>query len=98
MEVALILNMVLFSILRNRIRMELDGPPQPTMHPQGAVVDQFGRAVVVVQPGDVVMMGGNQYQYNPYIQNQQNIPPVRPQDVGSNDFQIQDKYYLDIFA
>ena len=92
MEVALILNMVLFSILRNRIRMELDGPPQPTMHPQGAVVDQFGRAVVVVQPGDVVMMGGNQYQYNPYIQNQQNVPPVRPKDVGSNDFQIQDKF------
>ena len=92
MEVALILNMVLFSILRNRIRMELDGPPQPTMHPQGAVVDQFGRAVVVVQPGDVVMMGGNQYQYNPYIQNQQNIPPVRPQEAGSNDFQIQDKF------
>ena len=84
--------MVLFSILRNRIRMELDGPPQPTMHPQGAVVDQFGRAVVVVQPGDVVMMGGNQYQYNPYMQNQQNVvPPVNPQYPGSNDFQIQEK-------
>ena len=92
MEVALILNMVLFSILRNRIRMELDGPPQPTMNPQGAVVDQFGRAVIVFQPGDVVMMGGNQYQYNPYIQNQQNVPPVRPKDVGSNDFKIQDKF------
>ena len=92
MEIALILNIVLFTILRNRIKLELDGWSRPTMHQQGVVVDQFGRAVVVVQPGDIVMMGGNQYQYSPYTQNQQNIPPASPKDVGSGGFRIQDKF------
>jgi len=87
--------MIIWSILKGRIKLELDGPVQaqpviPSPSPQ--VYDPYGRAVIVVQPGDVVMMGGNQYQYNPYIQNQQNVPPVRPQDVGSNDFQIQEKF------
>jgi hypothetical protein len=95
MEIAIILDMIIWNILRNRIKLELDGPPQPPViqqNPINPMMDPYGRAVVVVQPGDVVMMGGNQYQYNPYIQNQQNIPPVRPQEAGSNDFQIQDKF------
>ena len=96
LEIILILDMTLFCILKNRINLELDGPAQLNIPPQmnyaPQAVDQYGRAVVVVQPGDVVMMGGNQYQYNPYMQNQQNVvPPVNPQYPGSNDFQIQEK-------
>lgn len=96
LEIILILDMTLFCILKNRINLELDGPAQLNIPPQMNIapqaVDQYGRAVVVVQPGDVVMMGGNQYQYNPYMQNQQNVvPPVNPQYPGSNDFQIQEK-------
>ena len=92
LEIALILSMIIWTILKTRIRLKLDGPQaQIAISPSPQMYDPYGRAVVVVQPGDVVMVGGNQYQYNPYIQNQQNVPPVRPQDVGSNDFQIQDK-------
>ena len=98
LEIAIIFAIILFNLLRNRIEHKLDGPPPVHISPH--VVDQYGRDVIVVQPGDVVMMGGNQYQYNPYpyAQNQQNnIPnpnvqyPENNQYPGSNDFQIQEK-------
>ena len=88
LEICLIFGMILWSLLRTRIKAELDGPPQiPAISPH--MVDPYGRAVVVVQPGDVVMMGGNPYQYNPYAQNPQNqhIPNQYP---GSSD-QIEEK-------
>ena len=98
LEIAIILSIVLFNLLRNRIEHKLDGPPQIPIVPQ--MFGPYGRDVVVVQPGDVVVMEGNQYQYNPYpyVQNQQNnIPPSNAQFPGnnpypgSNDFQIQEK-------
>lgn len=98
LEIAIIFAIILFNLLKNRIEHRLDGPPQVQISPQ--VVNPYGRDVIVVQPGDVVMMGGNQYQYNPYpyAQNQQNnIPnpnvqyPENNQYPGSNDFQIQEK-------
>ena len=66
--------MIIWTILKNRIRLELDGPTPIRVAPP-APIDPYGRAVIVVQPGDVVMMGGNPYQYNPYAQNQPNVPP-----------------------
>ena len=95
LEISLILDMIIWSILKNRIRLELDGPAQVTVAPVPApspqMVDPYGRAVIVVQPGDVVMMGGNQYQYNPYVQNQPNTPPPNPQYPSSQDYPIQEK-------
>ena len=102
LEIAIIFAIILFHLLKNRIQMKLDGPPQVHISPQ--VVDPYGapygRDVIVVQPGDVVMMGGNQYQYNPYpyAQNQQNNMPAPNMQYpggnpypGSNDFQMQEK-------
>ncbi len=92
LEIALILSMIIWTILKTRIRLKLDGPQaQIAISPSPQMYDPYGRAVVVVQPGDVVMVGGNQYQYNPYIQNQPNIPPPSNQFPGSNDYQIDEK-------
>ena len=90
LEIALILGNIIWYILRRRIQQQLDGPAAVQISPN--VVDPYGRAVVVVQPGDIVMMGGNPYQYNPYIQNPSNIPAPSAQYPGSHDFQIQEKY------
>ena len=96
LEIYLILEMIICHILKIRIKLDLDGP-QPINVPvqvPGQMVDPYGRAVVVVQPGDVVMMGGNQYQYNPYpqnIANQANYDNPNAQYPGSSDFQIQEK-------
>jgi len=93
LEIALILSMIIWTKLKTRIRLKLDGPQvQVAISPAPQMYDPYGRAVVVVQPGDVVMVGGNQYQYNPYIQNQPNIPPPsNNQFPGSNDYQIDEK-------
>ena len=93
LEISLILDMILWTFLKNRIRLELDGPTPINVAPvpAPAPVDPYGRAVIVVQPGDVVMMGGNQYQYNPYAQNQPNIPPPNPEYPSSHDYQVQEK-------
>ncbi len=95
MEIALILDMIIWNILRNRIKLELDGPPQPPVIQPNPMMDPYGRAVVVVQPGDVVMMGGNQYQYNPYAQNQPGVDVANvqypPPGSASNEFQVQEK-------
>ena len=90
LEIALIWGNIIWYILRKRIQQQLDGPDAVQISPN--IVDPNGRAVVVVQPGDIVMMGGNPYQYNPYIQNPPNIPAPKAQYPGSHDFQIQEKY------
>ena len=91
LELGLILEMILWNLLKSRINLDLDGPPQIQSELPPHMVDPYGRAVVVVQPGDVVMMGGNQYQYNPYAQNQPNLDRPNIQYPGSNDYQIQEK-------
>lgn len=90
LELSLILDMIIWTILKNRIRLELDGPTPIRVAPP-APIDPYGRAVIVVQPGDVVMMGGNPYQYNPYAQNQPNVPPPNPEYPSSHDYQVQEK-------
>ena len=87
---SLILDMIIWTILKNRIRLELDGPTPIRVAPP-APIDPYGRAVIVVQPGDVVMMGGNPYQYNPYAQNQPNVPPPNQEYPSSHDYQVQEK-------
>ena len=77
LEIALILGIGIWYFLKVRIVQGLDGPA-PIQPVQGVMYDQYGRQVVVVQPGDVVMMGGqrhvavNQPQYNAQYQNQYN--------------------------
>ena len=92
-EIASILEIIIWSILRRRIQQKLDGPPAVAVPVSPQMVDPYGRQVVVVQPGDIVMMQGNPYQYNPYPyeQNQPQTPVSNAQFPVSNDFQIQEK-------
>ena len=77
-EFELILGIWLYYLLRRRIIQNQDGPlPISGPNVPRAMYDQYGRQVVVVQPGDVVVMGGQQniampVQYG-YI-NQNNVP------------------------
>ena len=79
LEFSFILGVYIWYILRRRIIQELDGPMPTPVQP---AIGQFGRQVVVVQPGDIVYMDGrpnivapvqnpNNYQYN-YGNNQYN--------------------------
>lgn len=81
LEIALILLIWLYYVLRRRITLGQDGPVPISggTIPQ-AMYDQYGRQVVVVQPGDVVVMGGQQniampaqYAYSGQYYNQNNI-------------------------
>ena len=78
LEVTLILGMWIYLLLRRRIFQGLDGPSIPStgqVQGQRAVYDQYGRQVVVVQPGDVVVMDGQQHVAVPIGQyNQYNVP------------------------
>ena len=78
-EIYLIFGMVIFWLLIKRIKEGLDGPAQQAVVASGAeglgeraMYDQYGRQVVVVQPGDVVVMDGQRNvavpanQYNQY--------------------------------
>ena len=61
LEIALILLIWLYYVLRRRILQGQDGPlPISGGNIPQAMYDQYGRQVVVVQPGDVVVMGGQQ--------------------------------------
>jgi hypothetical protein len=56
LEISFILGVWIWHILRRRIIQGLDGPsPTPA---QPVIYDQYGRQVVVVQQGDVVIMDG----------------------------------------
>ena len=76
LELYLIYGMFIYWLLKGRIEQGLDGPvPEGTIGRQaagGAMYDQYGRQVVVVQPGDVVVMDGQRNiavpmdQYNQY--------------------------------
>ena len=72
LEFSFILGVWIWYILRRRIIQELDGP---MINPVQPAMDQFGRQVVVVQPGDIVYVDGRpnvvasvpnpyNYQYN----------------------------------
>ena len=65
LELYLIFGMFIYWLLKSRIQQGLDGPVQEGVIGRGvaglgerAMYDQYGRQVVVVQPGDVVVMDG----------------------------------------
>ena len=76
LEVTLILGMWIYLLLKRRIFQGLDGPSiTSAVQGQRAMYDQYGRQVVVVQPGDVVIMDGQQHVAMPIGQyNQYNVP------------------------
>ena len=90
LELYLVYGLFIWWILKNRIQQGLDGPAPEGVVGRGDVgvgqrgtYDQYGRQVVVVQPGDVVIMDGQRNvavpadQYNQYYNpnsNQYNIP------------------------
>ena len=102
LEISLIFSVCIYHILRHRIIQGLDGPA-PTTTRQNIVLDQYGRQVVVVQPGDVVVMDGqrhvvmpadyqNNNQYN-NLQQSQNISNQNPNLPNSQDFSLQEKIH-----
>ena len=111
LEASLILGMFVWYILRSRIIQGLDGPNLPNMPNlpnilpmQRGLYDQYGRQVVVIQPGDVVYMDGqrnvaisaeNQYNYqsnNPQYNNPQYISnQINNQIPDSNEYNLQEK-------
>ena len=112
LEIYLTFGMFIWYILIERIKKGLDGPaPEGVVGPGAvgvgnrAMYDQYGRQVVVVQPGDVVVMDGqrnvvvpsNQYNnqyYNPNS-NQYNIPNSNQYNTPNNNQynnQIQNEY------
>lgn len=69
LELSFILGVWIWHVLRRRIIQGLDGPsPTPV---QSVMYDQYGRQVVVVQQGDVVIMDGQPHIAVP-AQNQNN--------------------------
>ena len=103
LEFTLILGIWIWFILRRRIVHGLDRPsPISRGQGQGGVYDPYGRQVVVVQPGDVVVMDGQRHvampigQYNqcfePYMQNNNNNAisnlPQSQVNVNQNSAQI----------
>ena len=101
LEIYLVFGMFIWWILIQRIKKGLDGPVQEGVTGVGGreMYNQYGRQVVVVQPGDIVFMDGqrniavpadqynNQY-YNPN-NNQYNIP-------NSNNFNIPNRNQYNI--
>ena len=99
LEVLTIVEFALWYALKNRIIFGLDGP-QPAISGVNQFGNQYGRGVVVVQPGDVVYMQGQQvagpYVYNngsypqqPYMVNQVVPNQYNEQIPNSNENQLQ---------
>ena len=96
LEISFILGVWIWYILRKRIIEGLDGPR--TTPPQERMYDQYGRQVVVVQPGDLIYMDGrpnivlpenqNNYQYNYNYQYNQNLSPSQNISNPINNNQI----------
>ena len=105
--------MFVWYILRSRIIQGLDGPNLPNMPNlpnilpmQRGLYDQYGRQVVVIQPGDVVYMDGqrnvaisaeNQYNYqsnNPQYNNPQYNNPQYISNQINNPIPDSNEYNL----
>ena len=84
LEIALIIQMIIWTLLKNRIIASLDGPAQlDVVSPP--IFSPFGRTVVVVQQ-PVGVMAPNQAN-TPYIYNQQNVGSFG-HSPNSNDYQF----------
>ena len=99
LESFLIIEFALWYVLKNRITFGLDSP-QPVMSTLNQFGNQYGTNVVVVQPANMVYVGGQQvsgpYVYNsgPYPQQPNMSNPVLPnqyneQIPNSNENQLQ---------
>ena len=84
--IVLFLGLIICMLLKKRIILRIDGPvPLGPIIPttQHLRYNQYGRQVIVVQPGDVFVLGNNKnqgnnstgYQYNIEQSQSQNIPP-----------------------
>ena len=98
LEALSIIEFLLWIILKKRITFGLDGPG-PVVRPVNQFGNQYRRDVVVVQPGDVVYMGGQQiagpyvynsgpYQQQPYMSNQVAPNQYNEQIPNSNENQL----------
>ena len=76
LELSFILGLWIWHILRRRIIQGLDGPSPTNVQP--VMYDQYGRQVVVVQQGDVVIMDGQ-----PHI-----AVPAQNQNYNNNNNQF----------
>ena len=105
LELYLIYGMFIYWLLKTRIEQGLDGPVQEGVVGREVaglggrgMHDQYGRQVVVVQPGDVVVMDGQRNvavpadQYNQYYNpnnNQYNAPNSNQYNVpNSNQYNV----------
>ena len=89
LEIILIIKMMIWNTLKNRIITGLDGPvpvqviPPPMPYPYGAQV------IIIPQPNNAVMMP-NQNQGNTILSNEnKDITPYPQENVNSNEYPIQ---------
>jgi hypothetical protein len=81
-----VIEFILWIALKRRIEYGLDRP-RPVITPVNQFGNQYGRDVVVIQPGDVVYMGGQQYA-GPYVYNSGPYPqqPYTSNQVVANQY------------
>lgn len=99
-EISLFIGLWLTYILKKRIDQELDGPPVHKNQPK-KISEQYGKKVVVVHPGDIVILEGQningmsmKYNYNNVnnLDLSQNNPNQINAQLGvSQDFILQGK-------
>jgi hypothetical protein len=87
LEISSVLGIWIWFLLRRRIIQGLDRPSISSPG-QGAIYNHYGRQVVVVQPGDVVAMEGQQHVAVPVGQYNQYIDPYFPYKNDNNNNQM----------
>ena len=86
LEISSVLGIWIWFLLRRRIIQGLDRPSiSSTGQVLPAMYHQYGRQVVVVQPGDIVVMEGQQHVAVPVGQNNQYIDPYFPYKNDNNN-------------
>jgi hypothetical protein len=100
LQISLFLSILIWIILKKRIVLGIDKPPSMEKK-QNIVYDQFGREVVIVNPGDVVVLG------NPEVsgismqspsnnmrslrQSQSINSQINPPNTNSQEYRLQEK-------
>ena len=100
LQISLFLGILIWIILKKRIFLGIDKPPSVEKK-QKVIYDQFGREVIVVNPGDVVVLG------NPEVsgismqspsnnmrslrQSQSINSQINPPSINSQEYRLQEK-------
>ena len=100
LQISLFLGIIIWIILKKRIILGIDKPPSMEKK-QNVIYDQYGREVVIVNPGDVVIMG------NPEVsgismqspsnnmrslrQSQSINSQINPPNINSQEYRLQEK-------